>query len=154
MSEILLPRFHLFRSGMLVSQSATTDRKGAAAAHRWGILGIVLALFGGTVAALLISHQAQRKSQGMERVEEGLSAIAKGELDRRIELGSSDDARAIADNINVMTERMRAQIAREEETQAVSVVRADYSAMLIPRSQKLHRGIVTDCWQHGTSLRQ
>ena len=104
--------------------------QGAAAAHRWGILGIVFALFGGTVAALLISRQAQKKSQGIERVEEGLSAIAKGELDRRIELGSGDEARVIADNINVMTERLRAQIAREEETkQFQSFVRL--SAMLI-----------------------
>jgi len=104
--------------------------QGVAAAHRWGILGIVLALFGGTVAALLISHQAQKKSHGIVRVEEGLSAIAKGELDRRIELGSGDEARVIADNINVMTERLRAQIAREEETkQFQSFVRL--SAMLI-----------------------
>jgi Signal transduction histidine kinase len=104
--------------------------QGAAAAHRWGILGIVFALFGGAVAALLVSHQAQKKSHGIERVEEGLSAIAKGELDRRIELGSGDEARVIADNINVMTERLRAQIAREEETkQFQSFVRL--SAMLI-----------------------
>jgi signal transduction histidine kinase len=52
----------------------------------------------------------------MERVEEELSAIAKGELDRHIELKSSDDARGIADSINLMTQKMRAQIAREEET--------------------------------------
>jgi signal transduction histidine kinase len=104
--------------------------QGAAGAHRWGILGIVLALFGGTVTALLISHQAQKKSHGIVRVEEGLSAIAKGELDRRIELGSGDEARVIADNINVMTERLRVQIAREEETkQFQSFVRL--SAMLI-----------------------
>src|SRR4030095_1256478 len=101
----------------------------AAAAHRWGIVGILLALFGGVGAAFLISNQVQKKTQGIERVEEGLSAIAKGELDRRIELGSSDDARVIADNINVMTERLRAQIAREEETkQFQSFVRL--SAML------------------------
>jgi signal transduction histidine kinase len=102
----------------------------AAVAHRWGIIGFVIALVGAFGAALLISAQAQKKSQGLERVEEGLSAIAKGELDRRIELGSSDDARVIADNINVMTERLRAQIAREEETkQFQSFVRL--SAMLI-----------------------
>ncbi len=60
---------------------------------------------------------------------EDLSAIAKGELDRRIILQSSDDARGIADNINVVTERLRAQIAREEESrQFESFVRL--SAML------------------------
>jgi signal transduction histidine kinase len=58
-----------------------------------------------------------------------LSAIAKGELDRRIVLQSSDDARGIADNINVMTEQLRAQIAREEESrQFESFIRL--SAML------------------------
>ena len=119
-----LPKWNV---GLAVGYDRT---EGTAAAHRWGILGIVLALFAGTVAALLISHQAQKKSEGIERVEEGLSAIAKGELDRRIELGSGDDARVIADNINVMTERLRAQIAREEETkQFQSFVRL--SAMLI-----------------------
>jgi putative PEP-CTERM system histidine kinase len=45
-----------------------------------------------------------------------VSAIAKGELDRRIVLQSSDDARGLADNINVVTERLRTQIAREEES--------------------------------------
>jgi len=85
-------------------------------AHFWGVLGLVLALVGGLTGALVLSHHVQKKSQGIERVEEGLTAIAKGELDRRIELKSSDDARAIADSINLMTEKMRAQIAREEES--------------------------------------
>jgi len=87
-----------------------------ASAHRWGILGVALALLGGIGATVLFSSQFQRKSAGITRVEEGLTAIAKGQLDRRIELRSSDDARAIADNINLMTERLRTQIAREEET--------------------------------------
>jgi len=49
-------------------------------------------------------------------VTEDVSAIAKGELDRRIILQSSDDYRSLADNINVVTDQLRAQIAREEET--------------------------------------
>ena len=101
----------------------------ASKAHLWGLVGVLFALVGGLASALLISRRVQRKSLGIERVEEGLSAIAKGELDRRIELKSSDDARLIADNINVVTERLRAQIAREEETrQFQSFVRL--SAML------------------------
>ena len=100
----------------------------SASAHRWGIIGLVLALVGGFGGALLVSRR-QRKSPGLERVEEELNAIAKGELDRRILLQSSDDARGIADSINVMTEKLRAQIAREEETrQFQSFVRL--SAML------------------------
>jgi len=99
------------------------------AAHWRGIIGILLALVGGFATALLISHRVRKKSYGLERVEADLTAIAKGELDRRIILKSSDDARAIADNINAMTERLRTQIAREEESrQFQSFVRL--SAML------------------------
>ena len=98
-------------------------------AHRWGIAGLVLALLAALVVAFLLERHVQQRSAGMARVTEDLSAIAKGELDRRIILQSSDDARGIADNINVVTERLRAQIAREEESrQFESFVRL--SAML------------------------
>lgn len=98
-------------------------------AHRWGIANLLLALLAALVAAFVLERHVQRRSRGMARVTEDLSAIAKGELDRRIVLQSSDDARAIADNINVVTERLRAQIAREEESrQFESFVRL--SAML------------------------
>ena len=98
-------------------------------AHRWGITGLVLALLGALAAAWLLERHVQRRTSGIARVSEDLSAIAKGELDRRIILQSSDDARGLADNINVVTERLRAQIAREEESrQFESFVRI--SAML------------------------
>lgn len=98
-------------------------------AHRWGIAHLALALLAALVAAFVLERHVQRRSRGIERVTEDLSAIAKGELDRRIILQSSDDARGIADNINVVTERLRAQIAREEESrQFESFIRL--SAML------------------------
>ncbi|HKY45545.1 MAG TPA: ATP-binding protein [Pyrinomonadaceae bacterium] len=98
-------------------------------AHRWGIVNLVLALLAALVAAFVLERHVQRRSRGIARVTEDLSAIAQGELDRRIVLQSSDDARAIADNINVVTDRLRAQIAREEESrQFESFVRL--SAML------------------------
>jgi len=98
-------------------------------AHRWGIASLLLALLTALVAAFVLERHVQRRSKGIARVTEDLSAIAKGELDRRIILQSSDDARGIADNINVVTERLRAQIAREEESrQFESFVRL--SAML------------------------
>src|SRR5829696_396175 len=97
--------------------------------HRWGITGLVLALLGALGAAWLLERHVQKHTRGIARVSEDLSAIAKGELDRRIILQSSDDARGLADNINVVTERLRAQIAREEESrQFESFVRL--SAML------------------------
>ena len=98
-------------------------------AHRWGIVNLALALLVALIAAFILERHVQGRSRGIARVTEDLSAIAKGELDRRIILQSSDDARGIADNINVVTERLRAQIAREEESrQFESFVRL--SAML------------------------
>jgi signal transduction histidine kinase len=49
-------------------------------------------------------------------VREGVEAIAKGKLDHRIELASSDNLRPIADNVGLMTKQIREQIAREAET--------------------------------------
>ena len=98
-------------------------------AHRWGITGLVLALLGALAGAWLLDRHVQKRTSGIARVSEDLSAIAKGELDRRIILQSSDDARGLADNINVVTERLRKQIEREEESrQFESFVRI--SAML------------------------
>ena len=101
----------------------------ASAAHLRGIAGLAVALLCALAAAFLLNRHVQKRTRGMARVNEDLSAIAKGELDRRIILQSSDDARGIADNINTMTERLRAQIEREEESrQFESFVRL--SAML------------------------
>jgi signal transduction histidine kinase len=108
---------------------ARSRAESMAEAHRWGIGNLLLALVIGLAAAVILERHVRRRSAGMERVTEDLSAIAKGEFDRRIILQSSDDARGLADNINVVTERLRAQIAREEESrQFESFVRL--SAML------------------------
>ena len=85
-------------------------------AHRWGIAGLVLALMFAGGAAFVLERHVGRRSKGIDRVTEDVSAIAKGEFDRRIILQSSDDYRSLADNINVVTDQLRAQIAREEET--------------------------------------
>jgi hypothetical protein len=98
-------------------------------ARKWGIVGFVLAIVTALIAAFVLERHVRSRSKGIARVTEEVSAIAKGELDRRIILQSSDDARGLADNINVVTERLRAQIAREEESrQFESFVRI--SAML------------------------
>ena len=98
-------------------------------ARNLSFLVFVLALLLALLAAFMLDRHVRSRSRGIARVEEDLSAIAKGEWDRRIVLQSSDDARAIADNINTMTEQVRAQIAREEESrQFESFVRL--SAML------------------------
>ena len=118
-----IPRLNVSVAVARNHSEATSD------AHRRGIAGIVLAILGALAAAFILERHVQRRSRGIARVTEDVSAIAKGELDRRIILQSSDDARGLADNINVMTERLRAQIAREEESrQFESFVRL--SAML------------------------
>jgi signal transduction histidine kinase len=85
-------------------------------ARSWGAIGFVVALLFAALAAFLLDRHMRGRSRGMARVEEDLSAIAKGDINRQILLQSSDDARAIADNINAMTAQLRAQIAREEES--------------------------------------
>ena len=81
-----------------------------------GLSGFFLALLLGIIAAVLLTHYWQRKSRGIERVTEGVEAIAKGKLDHRIELLSSDDLRPLADNVGLMTQQLRDQIAHEAET--------------------------------------
>lgn len=118
-----IPRLNI---AVAVARSRSEFLSGA---HRWGITGLILALLGALAGAWLLDRHVQKRTSGIARVSEDLSAIAKGELDRRIILQSSDDARGIADSINVVTERLRAQIAREEESrQFASFVRI--SAML------------------------
>ena len=85
-------------------------------AHRWGIAGLVLSLLSAASAALVLERHVKSRARGIARVTEDVSAIAKGDVDRRIILQSSDDYRSLADNINVMTDQLRAQIAREEES--------------------------------------
>ncbi|HET7113533.1 MAG TPA: ATP-binding protein [Pyrinomonadaceae bacterium] len=113
-----------------VSVAVARNRSGLLSGARfWGAAGFVVALLTALLAAFVLKHHVQQRSLGIERVTEDLSAIAQGELDRRILLKSSDDARGIADNINVVTERLREKVAREAESrQFESFVRL--SAML------------------------
>jgi signal transduction histidine kinase len=116
--------------GLNVSVAVARNRSGLLSGARlWGGAGFVLALLTALLAAFLLNRHVQQRSQGIEKVRQDLSAIAKGELDRRILLKSSDDARGLADNINVVTERLREKVAREAESrQFESFVRI--SAML------------------------
>jgi len=99
-----------------VSVAMASNRAQALAdARRIGSLGLVLAVLLGTLAAALLTLYWQRKSRGIEHVAEGVEAFAKGKLDYRIEL-SSDDLRPLADNLGLMTQQIRDQIAREAET--------------------------------------
>ena len=99
-----------------ISVAAGRDRTAlVSSAHRSGITGLIIAIVLAGAAAFLIDQVAQRKSTGIARVTEGLTAVAKGQLDHRVEVRSSDEARSMADNLNILAERMRAQYTREAE---------------------------------------
>ncbi|MEP6741208.1 MAG: ATP-binding protein [bacterium] len=84
-------------------------------ARRYGWIGIVLALLVGLTAAVFISNYYHRKTKSIDRVAAGVGEIAKGKLDHRIELLSSDDLRPLADNVGLVTKQLREQLAREAE---------------------------------------
>lgn len=85
-------------------------------ARRAGWLGLVISLLLGSLAGLIITLLYQRKSQSLNRVTASVAAIAGGKLDEDILLRSSDDMRGLADNLNLMTEQLRDQLAREAES--------------------------------------
>jgi signal transduction histidine kinase len=100
-----------------VSVAAATNYDQAVAdARRAGKLGLLVAVLLATLAAALLTLYWQRQTRGLERVTEGVEAIARGKLDHRIELQSSDDLRPLADNLDLMTKQLREQLAREAET--------------------------------------
>jgi signal transduction histidine kinase len=113
-----------------VSVALVSDRNQALAeAHRAGRIGLLISVLLGFLAAVLLARYWRYSARGLERVTEGVMAIAGGQLDHRIEARSSDNIRLLAENVNIMTEQMRDQIAREAETrQFQSFVRL--SAML------------------------
>jgi signal transduction histidine kinase len=86
------------------------------ATRRSAWLTLVLAFLIGIGATFFLTNYYLRKTQSIDRLAEGVGAIAKGELDHRIELLSSDDLRPLADNVDLMTKQIREQIAREAES--------------------------------------
>jgi signal transduction histidine kinase len=85
-------------------------------ARRAGWFGIALSIVFGVAGAILFTKIYQRKTESLDRVTESVAAIAKGNLDRDVQLPSSDEMRSLADGVNLMTERLREQLAREGET--------------------------------------
>jgi len=97
--------------------AATSNFAHLLADTRWnGSIGLLAALLLASLSAWILSRQWGRQIRGIERVSEGVEAIAKGELDRSIDLQSSDDLRPLAENLGLMTKQLRDQIAREAET--------------------------------------
>lgn len=100
-----------------VSLAAATNYDQAVAEARVaGKLGLLISVLLSMLVASLLTLFWQRQTRGLKQVTEGVEAIAKGKLDHRIELQSSDDLRPLADNLGLMTKQLRDQIAREAET--------------------------------------
>lgn len=96
-----------------------TSRNYSAAVNdlrRTGWISLALAALVGILAALLLTMVVRRTARSIERVTEGAVAIAAGNLDQRIEVTSSDETHLLAETFNLMTNRLREQIAREAET--------------------------------------
>lgn len=84
-------------------------------ARRTVFVGFIAALLLALIAAAVLTRYLQRRVRGIQRVTDGVGAIAKGQLDHRFDL-SSDDLRPLADNVGLVTQQLRDQIAREAES--------------------------------------
>ena len=99
----------------LNSATTASSEQLLADAHRNGWIGLIAALLLAMLSGWMLSRQWGHHARGLERVSEGVQAIARGKLDHRIEL-SSDNLRPLADNLDLMTKQLRDQLAREAET--------------------------------------
>lgn len=81
----------------------------------WTSIGLTTLV--GLLMGALLWLFLRRTSRSLVHVTEGTAALARGELDGRIEVRSSDETRLLAENINAVKERLREQLAREAETQ-------------------------------------
>ncbi|HEY6046328.1 MAG TPA: ATP-binding protein, partial [Pyrinomonadaceae bacterium] len=86
------------------------------AGRLYGWIGVALALLVGSAMGVFLTSYYQRKTQSIDRVAAGVDEIAKGKLDHRIDLRSSDDLRPLADNVGLVTRQLREQLAREAES--------------------------------------
>jgi len=111
-SELMLENRQETRSATAAANAELVRDDARYAGWKGFIAAVLLAM----LSALFLTYRWQRKSRGIERVTEGVEAIAKGKLDHRIELLSSDDLRPLADNVGLMTKQLTDQIAREAET--------------------------------------
>ena len=121
-SQLQIPDLNLF-------VAEPVQASGNLSSEQVGIESLILSFLLASVAAFLVARYWERRNSGMEKVTAGVAAIARGDLNHRIDARSSDAIRPISDNLNLMTAQLREQIARETEArQFQSFVRL--SAML------------------------
>ncbi len=85
-------------------------------ARRLGWFTILSALVAGIGATIFLSRYYMRRTGSIDRVTEAVGAIAQGQYDQRIDLRSSDNLRPLVDNVGLMTQQLREQLAREAES--------------------------------------
>jgi signal transduction histidine kinase len=84
--------------------------------RRRGLINLTLAVLVGVLTAIVLSITVGRTAHSIERVTEGAVAIAAGRFDQRIDVRSSDETSLLAQSFNIMSDRLRQQMAREAET--------------------------------------
>jgi signal transduction histidine kinase len=100
-----------------LSLAASEDYTAAVApARRDFIIISAVALVACVAAVALLLIIARQESLAVGRVARGASAIAAGNLEQRISVSASGEARDLADSFNAMSDRLRELIAREAET--------------------------------------
>lgn len=101
-----------------VSVAATKNAQPAlAAARRTGWITLLGALLFAVALALVLTNYWQRRARGIQRLADGVAQIREGKLDHRIEVQSSVDMRPLAEDMNLVREQLREQVAREAEGQ-------------------------------------
>jgi signal transduction histidine kinase len=102
----------------LTSSVAVCENYTVATAGVKRIGWIAFSLFSlfGLATVFALGHMLQNTARSIERVTEGAVAIAGGKLEQRIEVRSNDETRLLAESFNIMTDRLRDQIARESES--------------------------------------
>lgn len=101
---------------MNLALAVTTDYTAALQpARRALLLNILFALLIAVLAALALALIAQRGSGSLARLTQGAIAIARGELDQELVVSSAEN-QPLADSMNIVTARLREQLAREVES--------------------------------------
>jgi len=91
--------------------AAVAGVRGGAGWLSFSLAGLV-ALVGAGLIFVIVNRTAQR----IDRVAAAATAIARGNLDQRILVQSSDETNKLAESFNLMSDRLREQIARAAET--------------------------------------
>jgi signal transduction histidine kinase len=100
-----------------LSLSASEDYTAAVAPPRRAVLiAAALALAACAAALALLLLIARQEERAVKRVAVGAAAIAAGNLDQRIQVSASGEARDLAASFNAMSDRLRELIAQEAES--------------------------------------